>query len=57
MGGALAMAAAALVAEIDAAAPFYGIPSDTLCDVASIKVPLQCHFAEKDEVCYPLIGR
>ncbi|CAG5125504.1 unnamed protein product [Candidula unifasciata] len=49
MGGALSMAAAALVPEIDAAAPFYGIPSDQLCDVSTIKIPLQCHFAEKDE--------
>ncbi|CAL1530164.1 unnamed protein product, partial [Lymnaea stagnalis] len=50
MGGALSMAAAALVPEIDAAAPFYGIPSDQLCDVTKIKIPLQCHFAEKDDV-------
>ncbi|BFZ20879.1 hypothetical protein BsWGS_23918 [Bradybaena similaris] len=49
MGGALSMAAAALVSEIDAAAPFYGIPSGQLCDVAAIKIPLQCHFAERDE--------
>jgi carboxymethylenebutenolidase len=49
MGGALSLAAAALIPEIDAAAPFYGIPSDQLCDVTTIKVPLQCHFAEKDE--------
>uniref|UniRef100_A0A0B7AM63 Dienelactone hydrolase domain-containing protein n=1 Tax=Arion vulgaris TaxID=1028688 RepID=A0A0B7AM63_9EUPU len=49
MGGALSMAAAALVSEIDAVAPFYGIPGEALCDVTTIKVPLQCHFAEKDE--------
>ncbi|KAH9488966.1 hypothetical protein Btru_061745 [Bulinus truncatus] len=49
MGGALSMAAAALVEEIDAAVPFYGIPSDQLCDVTKIKIPLQCHFAEKDD--------
>jgi len=49
MGGALALAAAALVDEVDAAAPFYGIPSSELCDVTTIKVPLQCHFAEHDD--------
>ncbi|KAK0066101.1 protein usf-like isoform X1 [Biomphalaria pfeifferi] len=49
MGGALSMAAAALIEEVDAAVPFYGIPSDQLCDVTKIKIPLQCHFAEKDD--------
>lgn len=50
MGGALSMAAAALVKEISAAAPFYGIPSAELCDVSQIKVPLQCHFGSLDEL-------
>ena len=48
MGGALAMASAALVDEISAAAPFYGIPGDGLCDIAKITTPLQCHFGDKD---------
>ena len=52
MGGALSFAGAALVSEIDAAAPFYGIPSPELCDVTSIKIPVQCHFAEKDDVSH-----
>lgn len=50
MGGALSMAAAALISEVDAAVPFYGIPSAGLCDVTTIKLPLQCHFGEKDSV-------
>ena len=50
MGGALTFAAAALVPEISAAAPFYGIPSPDLCDVCAIKIPLQCHFGEKDDL-------
>lgn len=50
MGGALSLAAAALVPEISASAPFYGIPSDTLCDVTKIKIPLQCHFGDLDEI-------
>ena len=50
MGGALTFAAAALIPEVSAAAPFYGIPSSELCDVCSIKVPLQCHFGEKDDI-------
>lgn len=51
MGGALSMAAAVLVPEIDASAPFYGIPSPDLCDVSKIKIPLQCHFGSEDAVC------
>merc|ERR1711894_64270 len=50
MGGALSLAGAALVPEINAAAPFYGIPNTKLCDVSKIKIPVQCHFGEKDEV-------
>ena len=50
MGGALSLAAAVAAPEIDAAAPFYGIPSAESFDVSKIKIPLQCHFAEKDEV-------
>jgi len=49
MGGALALASAALIPEeISAAAPFYGIPSAELCDVGKIKIPLQGHFGSKD---------
>nr|KAG5687305.1 hypothetical protein BaRGS_016906 [Batillaria attramentaria] len=50
MGGALSLAAAALVQEVDAAAPFYGIPSPELCDVSKIKIPVQCHFGTDDEM-------
>ena len=49
MGGALALAAAALLSEeISAAAPFYGIPRSDLCDVGMIKAPVQAHFGSKD---------
>ncbi|XP_070209240.1 protein usf-like isoform X2 [Littorina saxatilis] len=50
MGGALSLASAALVKEVDAAAPFYGIPGADLADVSKIKVPVQCHFGDSDEV-------
>jgi len=48
MGGALSLAAAALVPEISAAAPFYGIPDAKIANVSTIKIPLQCHFAMND---------
>ncbi|XP_050412835.2 protein usf isoform X1 [Patella vulgata] len=49
MGGALSMAAAALIPEVSAAAPFYGIPDSGLADPSKIKVPIQCHFGDRDE--------
>ena len=48
MGGALSLAAAALVPEISAAAPFYGIPPASLANVSTIKIPVQCHFGKLD---------
>ncbi|XP_063419361.1 protein usf-like [Mytilus trossulus] len=48
MGGALTLASAALVPEVDAAAPFYGIPGKALCDLKNIKCPVQCHFGNLD---------
>ncbi|KAK6166288.1 hypothetical protein SNE40_023020 [Patella caerulea] len=48
MGGALSLAAAAMVTEVNASVPFYGIPSKDLADPSSIKIPVQCHFGEQD---------
>ena len=48
MGGSLSLAAAALVPEISAAAPFYGIPPARLANVSTIKIPVQCHFGKLD---------
>ena len=52
LGGALSLAAAALLPGdvISASAPFYGIPKPELCDVSTIKIPVQAHFAEKDSI-------
>jgi carboxymethylenebutenolidase len=48
MGGALSLAGVGLVEEIDAAAPFYGIPQKALCDPATIRKPVQGHFGTED---------
>lgn len=49
MGGALSFAAGALLQDVvDAIAPFYGIPDEKLCDVSTIKCPVQCHFGALD---------
>ena len=48
MGGALSLASAVLVDEVDAAVFFYGIPSPELADPATLTKPVQGHFGEKD---------
>ena len=53
LGGALTVAAAARVAGIACAAPFYGVPPGQLADPAKIKIPLQGHFANTDDWCTP----
>lgn len=50
MGGALTLAGAVLVPGIDAAVSFYGTPSPELADVSKVKVPVQAHFGELDNV-------
>lgn len=53
MGGALTIAACARIGGISCGVPFYGIPPGQLADPAKIKVPLQGHFANKDDWCTP----
>ena len=53
MGGALTVAAAVHVHDLDAAVCFYGIPPKEFADPARIRVPFQGHFANKDDWCTP----
>ena len=53
MGGALTIAAAVHIPEFDAAVCFYGIPPKEFADPAKVRIPLQCHFANKDDWCTP----
>ena len=53
MGGALAIAAAVHVPGIAAAVPFYGIPPKEFADPEKVRVPLQGHFANRDDWCTP----
>ena len=53
MGGALTILAAVRVPEMDAGACFYGIPPLDAADLKKIKIPLICHFANKDDWCTP----
>jgi carboxymethylenebutenolidase len=53
MGGALTVAAAVHVPEVDAAVCYYGIPPADFADPKDIKIPFQGHFAEHDDWCTP----
>jgi len=53
LGGALTILSALRVPEMDAGACFYGIPPVDAADLQKIKVPLICHFANRDDWCTP----
>jgi carboxymethylenebutenolidase len=53
MGGALTIAAAVHIPEVEAAVCFYGIPPKDFADPAKIRVPFQGHFANQDDWCTP----
>ena len=53
MGGALAIASAVHVPEVAASVCYYGIPPKELADATHIKIPIQFHFAKKDDWCSP----
>jgi len=48
MGGVLTVLAAVRVPEMDAGACFYGLPDLPASEIKKIKIPLACHFANKD---------
>lgn len=49
MGGALTMLSAMHLTDFDAAVVFYGFPPPEGGDPATIKIPIQGHWAERDE--------
>jgi carboxymethylenebutenolidase len=53
MGGALTIIAGAKIPEVDAGVCFYGIPPLAAADPSTIRVPMQFHFATKDDWCNP----
>ncbi len=53
MGGALTVASAVHLPEINAAVCFYGMPPQEFADPAQICVPFQGHFATRDTWCTP----
>src|SRR5262249_14929394 len=53
LGGAVTIIGAARVPELAAAVCFYGLPPESVAKPADIKVPLQGHFAKRDDWCTP----
>jgi carboxymethylenebutenolidase len=53
MGGAVAIIGAAKIPELTAAVSFYGLPPEQAVKAADVKIPLQSHFANKDDHITP----
>jgi carboxymethylenebutenolidase len=49
MGGSLAFAAARSIEGLTVAVPFYGLPDVPVDEFAKVRVPIQAHFAKKDD--------
>ena len=53
LGGAVTILGACRVPEFSAAVCFYGLPPESVAKPADLKVPLQAHFANRDDWCTP----
>ncbi|MFO1169764.1 MAG: dienelactone hydrolase family protein [Hyphomicrobiaceae bacterium] len=53
LGGAVTILGACRIPELAAAVCFYGIPPESAAKPADVKVPLQGHFANRDDWCTP----
>ena len=53
MGGAVTIIGAAKIPELTAGVVFYGIPPEQAAKPADVRIPLQAHFASKDDWCTP----
>lgn len=53
LGGAVTILGACRIPELAAAVCFYGIPPEAAAKPADLKVPLQGHFANRDDWCTP----
>ena len=55
LGGAVTIIGATKIAELTAGVVFYGIPPEQAAKPADVKIPLQAHFANKDDWCTPQV--
>lgn len=55
MGGAVTIIGATKLTELAAGVAFYGIPPEQAAKPADVAIPLQGHFASKDDWCTPAV--
>jgi carboxymethylenebutenolidase len=53
LGGVVSILGAIRLRNIDAACAYYGAPDDALDDAAKVHMPVQGHFADRDDWCTP----
>jgi carboxymethylenebutenolidase len=53
LGGVVSILGAIRLRNIHAASAYYGAPDDALDDAAKIRIPVQAHFANRDDWCTP----
>jgi carboxymethylenebutenolidase len=53
LGGAVTILGACRLADLSCAVCFYGLPPESVAKPADLKVPLQGHFANRDDWCTP----
>jgi carboxymethylenebutenolidase len=53
LGGAVTIIGATKIPELAAGVVFYGIPPEQAAKPADVRIPLQAHFANKDDWCTP----
>jgi carboxymethylenebutenolidase len=53
LGGAVTIIGATKIPELTAGVVFYGIPPEPAAKPADVRIPLQAHFANKDDWCTP----
>jgi carboxymethylenebutenolidase len=53
LGGAVTIIGATKIPELTAGVVFYGIPPEQAAKPADVKIPLQAHFANRDDWCTP----
>jgi carboxymethylenebutenolidase len=53
LGGAVTILGACRISELTAAVAFYGLPPETVAAAKDVRVPLQGHFANRDDWCTP----
>jgi carboxymethylenebutenolidase len=55
LGGAVTVIGATRIPELAAGVAFYGIPPEQAAKAADVKIPLQGHFANRDDWCTPQV--